>query len=91
MAIALPRSRNLFSHLQFALQQQKSNRIKLHKGTHAELRDFRWIKNKISNRPTRIAEVVPLQASALGQHDAVKTGAGGVRFFQNFNTTTPVY
>ena len=87
MTIALLGSKNLFSHLQFALQKQKSNRTTLRKGTHAALRDFRWILNNISNHPTRIAEVVPLQTSALGQHDAAKTGAGGVWF--SSKTLTP--
>merc|ERR550539_1666539 len=34
----------------------------------------------IATRPTRIAEVVPLSASALGYHDASGIGAGGVWF-----------
>jgi hypothetical protein len=36
--------------------------------------------NDISSRPTRIAELIPLKASAEGHHDASKDGAGGVWF-----------
>ena len=77
MAIALPGSQNLFILLQFALQQQTSNRITLRKCTHATLQDFCWILKNICNLPTTIAEVVPLKVSALGHHDAAKNGTGG--------------
>ena len=42
--------------------------------------DFRWLLQDIKNRPTRIAELVPLLASAEGHHNASGTGAGGVWF-----------
>jgi len=81
MSIALPGARGLFSAMQVALSNSpSSNRINLSKGVHQALDDFRWLYNDIANRPTRIAEVVPLLPSALGYHDASGEGAGGVWF-----------
>lgn len=80
MSIALPGSRNIFSHMQSALSVKKGNRVTLDKGVHSALEDFRFILKDISKRPTRIAELVPLLASAMGHHDASGTGAGGVWF-----------
>jgi hypothetical protein len=47
---------------------------------HQTIADFRWLLNNIAERPTRIAELVPLLPSALGHHDASGEGAGGVWF-----------
>ena len=47
---------------------------------HKSLDDFRILLNDITSRFTRIAEVIPLHASALGHHDTSGTGAGGVWF-----------
>ena len=80
MALALPGSRNMFGHMQDALRSATKGRLTLRKGVHSALNDFRWMLNDITNRPTRIAEVVPLSASALGFHDASGIGAGGVWF-----------
>jgi len=80
MSLALPGARGLFSFLQKALQLQKGNRVPLTSDTHQALRDFRWILESLSTRPTRIAELVPLLPSALGHHDASGAGAGGVWF-----------
>ncbi|KAL7447882.1 hypothetical protein ACHAWC_000183, partial [Mediolabrus comicus] len=52
----------------------------LNKGVHDALEDFRWILADLKRRPTRIAELVPLLASAEGHHDASGKGAGGVWF-----------
>ncbi|CAK9058977.1 Uncharacterized protein (Fragment), partial [Durusdinium trenchii] len=80
MSLALPGSRGLFSALQKALQLHKGKRVALNRDVHQALRDFRWILNNLSERPTRIAELVPLLPSALGHHDASGAGAGGVWF-----------
>lgn len=66
--------------MQSALSVKKGNRVTLDKGVHSALEDFRFILKDISKRPTRIAELVPLLASAMGHHDASGTGAGGVWF-----------
>ena len=80
MALALPGAKHLFSHMQFALSNKLKGRVALNKGVHHALDDFRWILSDIENRPTRIAELVPLLASAEGHHDASGLGAGGVWF-----------
>ena len=80
MALALPGARHLFGHMQHALKLQKGKRIALKKGVHQSLKDFKWLLTNIASRPTRMAEVVPLLASALGHHDASASGAGGVWF-----------
>lgn len=80
MSLALPGARTLFSHMQHALTNKLKGRVALHKGVHHALDDFRWILADIENRPTRIAELVPLSGSAEGHHDASGLGAGGVWF-----------
>lgn len=80
MSIALPGSRSLFSHMQRSLASRQGNRITLKKGVHQATADFKWILKDMSSRPTRIAEVVPLQSSAEGHHDASGEGVGGVWF-----------
>ena len=80
MSIALPGSRGLFSFLQEALRQCKGTRVSITKQVHQALDDFRWIVGNLCDRPTRIAEIVPLLPSCLGHHDASGSGAGGVWF-----------
>ena len=80
MSLALPGARHLFSHMQLALATKIKSRVTLSRGVHDALADFRWLLNDIKNRPTRIAELVPLLASAEGHHDASGAGAGGVWF-----------
>jgi hypothetical protein len=80
MALALPGSRNLFSTMQKALSLKKKTRIALHKSVHSSLDDFRWLHHDIAHRPTRIAELIPLNPCAIGYHDAAGCGAGGVWF-----------
>ena len=80
MALALPGARHLFSHMQLALSRKIKSRVNLSRGVHDSLEDFRWLLEDIKRRPTRIAELVPLLASAEGHHDASGIGAGGVWF-----------
>ena len=79
MSVALPGSRNLFGRLQHALScRQGSHRVCLKRGVHDALDDFRWLVQDLDRRPTRLAEVVPLNPVADGHHDASGAGAGGV-------------
>jgi len=80
MALALPGARGLFSHLQAALATATSNRLRLHSGFHRALQDFRWMRDDVSQRPTRLQELVPTTPSLIGTHDAAGPGAGGVWF-----------
>ena len=80
MSLALPGARNMFSQMQKALADTPKTRVALTKGVHQALNDFRWMHQDIASRPTRIAELIPLSSSALGDHDASGHGAGGVWF-----------
>ena len=80
MSLALPGARNLFSHMQLALEHKFGQRIALKKEVHHALDDFCHLFDNIANRPTPIAKLVPLLASAIGHHDASGLGASGVWF-----------
>eukprot|EP00804_Cyclotella_cryptica_P029635 CCRYP_019021-RA/>CCRYP_019021-RA protein AED:0.08 eAED:0.21 QI:0/-1/0/1/-1/0/1/0/359 len=80
MSLALPGSRNIFSSMQTALSNMSGTRVKLNKGVHHALEDFRWMHDNIASRPTRIAELVPLDPAAEGHHDASGSGVGGIWF-----------
>ena len=54
--------------------------LNLKKGIHQALDDFRWLLRDINSWPTRMAEVVPLNPSAIGYHDASGIDARGVWF-----------
>jgi hypothetical protein len=78
MALALPGARGLFSHLQVAGRANDKKRLRLHKGFHDALQDFRWLHNDLARRPTRLQELVPLDPTLWGTHDASGHGAGGI-------------
>ena len=81
MAIAIPAARGMFSQMQHALTKRNSpNRIALTAHTHAAIDDFRVLADSVMSWPTRIAELVPLNPSVIGAHDAAGKGAGGVFF-----------
>ena len=70
----------MFSLMQHALTKCKKTCVALTKGVHQALKGFEWMFKDIVSRPTLIAELVPLLASAMGYHDASGEGAGGVWF-----------
>jgi hypothetical protein len=78
MAIALPGSRGLFSALQVALRSAVGTRLRLNKGFHDALTDFRWLHRDLASRPTRLQELVPVTPMLVGAHDASGYGTGGV-------------
>jgi hypothetical protein len=81
MAVALPASRGLFSHLQAALQwalARGSKCICLTPAIHTILNDFRFLCDTIAGRPTRLQELVPVLPTLHGDHDAAGHGAGGI-------------
>jgi hypothetical protein len=60
MAIAIPGTRGIFSLMQEALQSANDqHRIRLSRGGHDCLDDFRWMSDDIQRRPTRLFELVP--------------------------------
>ena len=82
MAIAIPGARGLFSLLQEAFRHREPHRprIRLSRGVHKILDDFRWIATDIASRPTRIAELLPGRPRVYGACDAAGTGMGGAFF-----------
>ena len=80
MSLALPGTRGLFSALQAALRTSDGHRLRLDKGFHDALNDFRWIHQDLDGRPTRLQELVPVAPTLTGAHDASGKGAGGVWF-----------
>lgn len=78
MSLALPGSRGLFSRLQEAVKRPDGARLKLSKGFHQALEDFRILYCSLRDRPTRMQEVVPAAPTVVGAHDASGYGAGGV-------------
>eukprot|EP00536_Pseudo-nitzschia_multiseries_P018703 jgi/Psemu1/56891/gm1.56891_g len=83
MALAIPGSIGLFSILQEAFRHQEPGRQRLWltKRVHSFLRDFQWLANDLSNRPTSIAKLMPDTFPAtLGACDASGLGMGGIHF-----------
>jgi hypothetical protein len=89
MSLALPGSRGLFSQLQEALVHQKQKRLRLSRGVHDALDDFRWLAANIANRPTRLAELVATPPAVHGTADASGKGMGGVAFPPSQEFTSP--
>ena len=79
MSLAIPGSRGCFSFLQHALKPG-AKRIKITKAVRHQLKDFLWLAEDISSRPTHLAEVVPTPPCYFGAMDAAKPGMGGVWF-----------
>ncbi|EJK64484.1 hypothetical protein THAOC_14776, partial [Thalassiosira oceanica] len=77
MLIAIPGGVGCISWLQETLKTA-GERVYLNKHFHDAVADFRWLANDISNRPTRIAEVVPEVPAVVGMSDAAGPGMGGV-------------
>ena len=56
--------------MQEALCHVKGKRVILSKGVHEALADFCWLAEDVANHPTRTYELVPLQPTVDGYHDA---------------------
>ena len=77
MLIAIPGGIGCISWLQETLKTA-GERVYLNQHFHDAIEDFRWLAEDISNRPTRIAEVVPEVPAVVGTSDAAGAGMGGV-------------
>jgi hypothetical protein len=78
MTLAIPGGTGMFSHLQEALRVNDKSRVKLTQAVHDQLADFEFLTRSLSERPTRIAEIVPTEPTHVGACDAALTGMGGV-------------
>jgi hypothetical protein len=78
MSIALPGARGLFSQLQVAGRTKEQGRVRLHRGFHDTLDDFRWLQRDLAHQPTRLYELVPMSPALMGSHDASASGLVGL-------------
>ena len=84
MSISIPGSHDLISVLQEALRHIENDRPRIRITCQVQdfLEDFRYLAKDIASRPTRIAELVPVDIpDTIGACDAAGTGMGGAHFF----------
>ena len=67
----------LFNHMQEALRHVEGKRVSLTRGVHQALADFRCLVEDLSKRPTRLSEIIPLQPTLDGYHNAPGYMCGG--------------
>jgi len=58
MMLAIPGGSGMFIALQEALRLSDQKRVKLTSAVHDQLADFEFLTSSLSERPTRITEVV---------------------------------
>ena len=81
MLLAISGGAGLFSQLQQALKSSKSNRVRLSQAARDHLNDLYQLALDVANRPTRLAELFPVDPGhILGACDAAKSGMGGIFF-----------
>lgn len=90
MTLGLPCASGLFSTLQEALRRPSQRRVCFTPAVHDFLDDFRALTSTISDRPTRIAELLPRAHSKSGASDALGVGVGGVHFIPPDGTIQPL-
>jgi len=88
MILAIPGGRGMFSFLQAALPRQGGSRVRLTKHVHDQLDDLRWMAQQLTERPTRLAEIIPMEAQYVGTCDAAGAGMGGVWLPDSGDLTT---
>ena len=92
MTVALPGSAGLFTNMQAALVRANATggKVKIDRHQQAELADWKWLANSLTDRPTSIAEIVHKQPSYGGDCDAAKSGMGGVAFNLRNPSAAPI-
>jgi hypothetical protein len=90
MSLGIPGARGLFSTLQQALHVPEARHIRLKASVHDFMDDFRHLAQTLSQRPTRISEVMPQQPGAIGACDAAVSGMGGVHFVPTLDGIIPL-
>jgi hypothetical protein len=83
ITLGLPGVQGLFSTLQEHLcHNDIKSRLRLIASTsvHDFLDDFRCLTATLSERPTKIAELLPQAPSRIGASDSSVTGMGGIHF-----------
>jgi hypothetical protein len=87
MALGLPGSQGLFSHLQAAFRHHDGKWVRLTRGVHASLANFQWLARDLASCPTRLAKILPTPKPAIGACDAARTSMGGIAFVPHSVTT----
>ena len=77
MDIALPDAWVLFGHIQEALHHVEGKMVVLTKGFHQALTDFQCPSEDLNKLPTRLYELVLIQPTMDGYHDASGYMCGG--------------
>jgi hypothetical protein len=90
MSLGIPGARGLFSTLHHALRFPETRRIGLTVSVHDFLDHFRHLALTLSQRPTRISEVMPQHPGAIGACDAAASGMGGVHFVPTHDGVIPL-
>ena len=80
VGVGIPGSAGLFGALQLGLKHPDKNRVRITQHIRQHLDDFERLAEDLCSRPTRIAEVVEEDPSALQAVDAALPGMGGVLF-----------
>ena len=83
MSLAIPGSSGLFSALQLGIKHADKHRVKVTQHIRRHLDDFERLAKSLTERPTRLAEIIPESPRILGACDAAKAGMGGVIFTQD--------
>ena len=77
MDVALPGAQGLFSHMQEAIRQVEGKRVVLTRVIHQALTEFQWLAEVLSDSPTIMYELVPLQPMLDGYHNDSGYECGG--------------
>ena len=80
MGPAIPGSAGLFGTLQLGLTHSDRHWVRITSHLRDHLSDFEALARDVSQRPTRLAEIMPDYPSTIGSIDTTKTGMGGVIF-----------
>jgi hypothetical protein len=83
VSLAIPGSGGLFSALQLGLKHADKHRVRISQHIRHHIDDFERLATSLTERPTRLAEIVPDQPTVIGASDAAKGGMGGVFFGQD--------
>lgn len=79
-AAGIPGSAGLFSALQLGLRIATKSRVRVDKHLQSHLQTFEDLVNDLSQRPTRLGEIIPDEPRVIGATDACGIGLGGVFF-----------
>ena len=77
MTIALTGARGIFRNMQEALIHMEGKRVVLTRVIHQALTEFQWLAEVLSDSPTIMYELVPLQPMLDGYHNDSGYECGG--------------